>query len=167
MTVRMRGFRAAARSASGFARAVTVAGIIAGLLLVASEFSTVAWVDVAGGSCKVINDADPQQAARCDLTGFDRNAGAFLILGALAGAMAWGAGVGGSRPAAMALLAIGAIVVVLSLARDLPETHRTGEIGVTHEDAKGKAGAGLFLELVGGGLAVGAGLLRLTRRPDS
>ena len=75
--------------------------------------------------------------------------------------------VGGSRPAAMALLAIGAIVVVLSLARDLPETHRTGEIGVTHEDAKGKAGTGLFLELVGGGLAVGAGLLRLTRRPDS
>ena len=163
----MSGFSAATRSASGFALALTVAGMIAGLLLVISEFSTIASVEMRGGaSCEVINDSDPQLADRCSLSGFERHGGAFLILGLMTAAMAWGAGLGASRPAGAALVAIGVLVVVLSLALDLPQTHKTGAIGRNFEGATAKAGAGLYLELIGGALAGGVGLLRLLRRPD-
>src|SRR5215217_6732985 len=68
------GFRAATRSASGFALAVTVAGMVAGLLLVAAELSTVASVHMQGGaSCQVTNDSDPALADRCSLSGFERH----------------------------------------------------------------------------------------------
>ena len=139
--------------------------MVAGLLLVISEFSTIASVQLRHGtSCEVINDSDPSLADRCSLSGFERHGGAFILLGLLAGAMAWGAGVGRSRPAALALLAIGALVVVLALTLDLPQTHRTGAIGRNFEGASGKAGAGLYLELLGGALAAGAGAARLLRR---
>jgi hypothetical protein len=162
----MEGFRAATRSASGFALALTIAGMIAGLLLVVTEFTTVASVDVASGSCEVINDSDPALADRCSLSGFERHGGAFILLGLMTGAMAWGAGVGRSRPAAVALVGIGALVIALSLTLDLPQTHKTGAIGRNFEGAKAKAGAGLYLELIAGGLAAAAGIARLTRRED-
>lgn len=146
--------------------ALTVAGMIAGLLLVISEFSTIASVDVGHGSCEVINDENHELADRCSLSGFERHGGAFLLLGVIAGAMAWGAGVGGSRPAGVALLAIGALVIALSFALDLPQTHKTGAIGRNFEGAMAKPGAGFYLELLGGGLAAGAGALRLVRREE-
>ena len=163
----MRGFRAATRSASGFALALTVAGVIAGVLLVITEFSTVASVQMRGGaSCEVINDSDPALADRCSLSGFERHGGAFILLGLMTAAMAWGAGVGRSRPAGLALLAIGALVIALSLALDLPQTHKTGAIGRNFEGASAKAGAGLYLELLAGALAAATGLAALARRSD-
>jgi hypothetical protein len=158
----MAGFRAA----SGLARGVLVAGLLAGLLLVIAEFSTIASVDVASGSCEVINDANPSLADRCSLSGFERHGGAFLMLGLVVAAMAWGAGVGGSRPAGVALLGIGALVIVLSLVLDLPQTHKTGAIGRNFEGASGHAGAGLYLELLGGAVAAAAGLVSLVRPED-
>lgn len=162
----MGGFRAATRSASGFALAVTVAGLIAGLLLVVTEFTTIASVDVASGSCEVINDSDRALADRCSLSGFERHGGAFILLGLMTGAMAWGAGVGRSRPAAVALLAIGGLVLVLSLFLDLPQTSKTGAIGRNFEGATAGAGTGLYLELIAGGLAAWAGVARLVRREE-
>jgi hypothetical protein len=160
----MAGFRAATGSASGLALALTVAGMIAGLLLIVTEFTTIASVDVASGSCEVINDSDPSLADRCSLSGFERHGGAFVLLGLMTAAMAWGAGVGRSRPAAVALLAIGALVIVLSLALDLPQTHKTGAIGRNFEGATAKAGLGFYLELVAGVLAAAAGVVGLVRR---
>jgi hypothetical protein len=163
---RIAGFRAATRSASGFALALTAAGLIAGLLLVITEFTTIASVEVASGSCEVINDSDPALADRCSLSGFERHGGAFILLGLMTAAMAWGAGIGVSRPAGVALLAIGVLVIVLSLALDLPQTDKTGAIGRNFEGASAKAGLGLYLELVAGVLAAGAGVAALTRRRD-
>lgn len=159
----MDGIRSAIRSASGFALALTAVGMIAGLLLVVTEFTTIASVDVASGSCEVINDSDRALADRCALSGFERHGGAFILLGLITGAMAWGAGLGRSRPAGVALLAIGALVIALSLTLDLPQSHRTGAIGRNFEGAKAKAGAGLYLELIAGALAAGAGMARLVR----
>lgn len=136
-------------------------GTIAALLLAITEFSTVASVDVAGGSCELINDTDPELADRCTLTGFDRNGGAFLLLAALVLVMAWGAGLGRSRPAAIALAAVGALVIGWALLVDLPVTSETGAIGMNFEGATAAAGPGLTLELVAGGLALGAGLAAL------
>jgi hypothetical protein len=141
-----------------------VAGVVAALLLVATEFSTVASVDVAGGSCEVINDADPALADRCALSGFERNGGAFLLLAALTMLMAWGAGMGGSRPAALALVAVGVIVLGWALIVDLPVTDETGAIGISFEGATAQAGPGFTIELLAGALALGAGVLGLLAR---
>jgi hypothetical protein len=131
-----------------------------------TEFLTVASVDVASGSCAVINDANPEMADRCVLSGFERHGGSFLLLAALTLAMALGASAGRSRPAAVALVAIGVLVLGISLGIDLPQTSETGAIGRNFEGAKGQAGPGLFTELLAGVLAAGAGAARLLRPDD-
>jgi hypothetical protein len=164
---RMGEFRAAMRSAGLTARLILAIGALAGLLLVLTEFTTVAQVELTGfeESCEsrlaVDDDAD-----RCTLSGFERHGGAFAVLGILAVVMAWGAGVGGSRPAAAALVAIGLIVIVWALAFDLPETKETGAIGRNFDGAEAHQGPGLYLELIGGALALLAGLRRLQAGPE-
>jgi len=144
---------------------VVAASLAAAVLLFATELSTVASVDVASGSCEVINDTDPALADRCELSGFERNGGSFLLVAALIVAMGIGAGLGGSRPAAVALVALGAGVLLWTLLVDLPVTNRTGALGETFAGARAQAGAGLWLELVAGLLAIGAGGLRLLTPP--
>ncbi|MGH2764257.1 MAG: hypothetical protein ACRDL0_15880 [Thermoleophilaceae bacterium] len=139
---------------------------MAALLLVVTEFATVASVDVASGSCEVINDANPELADRCELSGFERHGGAFILLGALAGAMAWGAGIGGSRPAAFALIALGLLVLGWSLGFDLPESDEEGVLR-SYEGARGAAGPGLTIEIAAGALALAAGALALAAGGDS
>jgi hypothetical protein len=152
-------------AAGGLAVAITIAGAIAGLLMIVSEFMTVASVDVANGSCEVINDANPSLADRCALSGFERHGGALILIGLLALLMAWGAGVGGSRPAGAALLIAGALVLAIAVLVDLPVTDDTGAIGRNFEGATATPGAGLYIEMVSGAIAVVAGLARLLRDP--
>ena len=140
------------------------AALVAAVLLVATEFSTVASVDVADTSCEVIQDADPGLADRCELSGFERNGGAFILVAGLIAAMGWGAGIGGSRPAAAALVALGLAVLAWSLLVDLPVTDETGALGSSFEGARGQAGIGLTLEIVAGLLTLAAGALRLRAR---
>ena len=64
--------------------------------------------------------------------------------------MAWGAGVGGSRPAAAALVAVGVVVLGIALLVDLPVTDETGAIGRNFEGATAAAGPASALELVAG-----------------
>ncbi len=134
---------------------------MAGVLLAATLFMTITSVDVANGSCEVINDANPVLADRCSLTGLERHGPAFALLGVLCVVMALGAGLGGSRPAAVALIAIGVIAVVITLLTDWPESGETGAIGRSFEGAKGVKGLGLYAELLAGLLAAAAGLIRL------
>jgi hypothetical protein len=145
--------------------AVTAAGAAAGLLMAMTEFLTVASVDVASGSCEVITDTSPEVADRCFLSGFERHGGALVLVGAVAALMAWGAGVGASRPAAYALIALGAVVLLWTVLVDLPATNDTGGIGPLYANAEAMTGPGLFTELIAGALAVAAGALRLLR-PD-
>jgi hypothetical protein len=140
---------------------VLALGLAGALLLVATEFTAVATVDVAAGSCEVIQDTNPELADRCELSGFERNGGAFILLALLAALMAFGAGFGRSRPAAFALIGIGALVLLWALLVDLPVTDETGAIGRNFEGAEAAAGPGLTLEIVGGVLIVAAGLAGL------
>jgi len=153
---------AALRESEGPAIWVLGLGVLAALLMVATEFLTVASVDVASGSCEVINDANPELADRCSLSGFERHGGALVLLGLIAAVMAVGAAAGASRPAAVALVTIGAVVLVIAFALDLPETSETGAIGRNFEGAQGQKGPGFFTELAAGVLAIAAGALRLT-----
>jgi hypothetical protein len=153
------------RASGGVAIGVAAAGALAALLMAVTEFLTVASVDVASGSCEVINDSNPGLADRCALSGFERHGGAFLLLALVTLAMTLGASAGRSRPAAVALTALGALVLGLALGLDLPQAGETGAIGRDYAGAKGQPGPGLFTEIVAGVLAVGAGAARLLR-PD-
>jgi hypothetical protein len=69
----------------------------------------------------------------------------------------------GARAPAVALLALGAAALVIALAIDLPDTRGSGQLpeALAYEDAQARAGTGLGLELAGGALLVGAGVLLL------
>ena len=64
----LRALRGAFEVASPLAIGVTAAGLVAAVLLVVTEFSTIASVDVASGSCEVIQDTNPELADRCELS---------------------------------------------------------------------------------------------------
>jgi hypothetical protein len=157
----LEALRGALRAAGPLSIGLTAAGLLAALLLVVTEFSVVASVDVASGSCQVIQDTNPDLADRCELSGFERNGGSFLLVAALVAAMAWGAGMGGSRPAAVALVAVGAGVLAWALLVDLPVTDETGVLGRNFEGATASAGPGLTIEIVAGALALLTGAVRL------
>jgi len=128
--------------------------------------STVISVDLRNSSCEVIYDSSPDLADNCSQTGFERSSVALLLLGLLTFAMGIGAAFGRSRPAAVALIGIGVVVLGITLLGDLPASDDAGLIGRDYAEATASAGAGLWFELIGGLLAVGAGLLRLLRPND-
>jgi hypothetical protein len=151
---------------SPLAIGVAVAALSAALLMFLTEVTTVISIDVAVGSCDTIYDTSPELADDCEQTGFERSSVALLLLGLLTLAMGAGAAFGKSRPAAVALVVIGVVVLGITLLVDLPASDDTGLIGRRYAAAEASAGTGLWLELVAGGLAVLAGLLRLLRPND-
>jgi hypothetical protein len=159
-TGRRRGARTAV---DGLALAVTGAGIMAAVLMVLADFLPIVSVDVASGSCEVINDTNPELADGCEQSGFERHGPALVLLALVVATMAWGAGLGGSRPAAAALVLVGVVVLAIGLLSDLPVTDDTGAIGPGFEGARAQAEIGFTLELAAGVLAAVAGAARLLR----
>jgi hypothetical protein len=151
------------RSATGPFGVVLALALVAALLLVVAEFSTIASVGVEGESCEVINDTRPELADRCSLSGWERHGGALILLGLVAG----GAGLlvrrtpGAALAAGAALVAVGVVALGLALIGDLPVTNDTGAIGLDFAGASASAGLGFYLELTGGVLALLAGALAL------
>ena len=145
---------------------VTALGVVAVVVLITALFLPVASIDVANGSCEVIHDANPALADRCSLSILERR-GTFqgVLWGSLLGAaiiiMALGAGLGRSRPAAVALVVLGAVLLFFGLVVDLPETNKTGAIGRSFEGATATKGPALYAELLAGALAMIAGAIRL------
>jgi hypothetical protein len=150
------------RDSSGPRGVLLVLGGVAGLLMILSDLMTLYHVDVVTASCSDL--ADPRLADACSTTGGEHHGYALLILGVLVLLMTWGAAVGRSVPAGVALLALGAAGLAIALGVDLPDVHKTGVIGQRFAEAEARPGAGFWLELIGAGLAVVAGLVGLTRR---
>ena len=135
-------------------------GLTAALLLVITEFSTIVSVDVlTAGTCEEI--ADPRARDACQVSGLEQHGGAFFLIAVVILLMALGAARGASRPAAVALVALGAIVLVVTGVRDLPKLHETGLVGIEYEKAQAGPSTGFYLEIVAGFLCIGAGLVRL------
>jgi hypothetical protein len=145
---------------------VAAVALLAGALMLLTEVTTVISVDLKNTSCEVIYDSNPSLADNCSQTGFERSSAALLLFGLLTLVMGAGAAFGRSRPAAIALIAIGAIVLGFTLIGDLPASDDAGVIGRDYEQASASPGVGLWFELVGGILAVVAGLLRVIRPDD-
>jgi len=131
-----------------------------------AEVTTVISVDLKNTSCEVIYDSNPSLADSCSQVGFERHSVALLLLGLLTFVMGSGAAFGRSRPAALALIAIGVVVLGLALLVDLPDSNDTGLIGRDYAEASASAGIGLYFELIGGALAVLAGSMRVIRPDD-
>ena len=145
---------------------VAAAASLAAVLMLLTELTTVISIDVAVGSCDSIYDTNPDLADDCTQTGFERSSVALLLLALLTLVMGFGAAFGKSRPAALALIAIGVVVLGIALLVDLPASDDTGLIGRRYAAAKASAGPGLWFELVAGVLAVCAGALRVIRPDD-
>jgi hypothetical protein len=79
--------------------------------------------------------------------------------------MTIGAVLGGSRPAAVAVLVLALGSLAIALLVDLPDVHETGLIGRTYDAAVAEPRAGLYLELAGGCAALVGGALILLARP--
>lgn len=134
----------------GFVRVRGLAALLAaaGLaLLVVAEFSTVVRV--------VVGSLETEKRA---VTGHANHDWALLVVAVATLPMALGA-LRGARAAAGALVALGAVALVVGLAIDLPKTRESGTLpeSVSFEDARAQAGPGLALELAGGAALVLAG----------
>ena len=136
------------------------AGVAAGVMAIVAEFSTISYVTVVTATCEDL--ADPRLADRCQLDGTERHSYALALLGGFAILMAWGATVGRSRPAAVALVMVGLVLLGIGVFSDWPEAGRTGLIGEAYE-ATAHKGTGLWLELISGALMVLVGLAALLK----
>ena len=170
-STRLRDFLRAAVERLGAAGPLGVLVLLLGaggaILLIVTEFSTVVEVEALTASCEYLGSGDPEVADDCVKTGGEQHAYALLLLGLVGLLMAWGAGVGRSRPAAAALGAIGVVALVIALVGDVPELDETGAVGERFTEAEAGPGRGLWTELTGGALAVVAGILALRmRRPE-
>jgi hypothetical protein len=140
---------------------ILVLGGVGGLVLIVSDFLTLYHVDVVTASCSDL--AEPNLRSACSTTGGGHHGYALAILGVVALLMAYGAAVGASRPAAIALVVIGLAAFGIALLVDRPDIHKTGIVGTQFSNAEANPGLGYWLEYVGAGLVLVAGLLRLLR----
>jgi hypothetical protein len=147
----------ASRSLSPVLIAVLGLGVAGALLMIVSEFVTLRSVKVLTASCSDL--ADPSLRGSCVTHGGEEHSYALVLLGLVALLMTWGAVFGRSRPAAVALMAIGAAVVVIALVTDVPDIHKTGVLGERFDNAHAEAGPGLYMEIAGGALVLAAGVM--------
>ena len=80
--------------------------------------------------------------------------------------MSLGAVLGGSRPAAVAVLVLALGALAIALLVDLPDTDQTGLIGRTYDAAVAEPRAGLYLEIAGGCCALIGAAVILVVRPE-
>jgi hypothetical protein len=115
--------------------------LLGALLLVVAEFTTLYTISAT-------TSTTPIQSVS---TG-SHDAYALIPIALVAGALAYGAAGGGSRPALFALGALGIATLLIALIGDLPDARATGVVGSssTHfTSAAASPHAGLFLETVG------------------
>jgi len=90
---------------------------------------------------------------------------ALLIVGLALLPMAAGAVLGGSRPAAIALVVLSLIALFVALAIDLPDLNETGLIGRTYDQAEARPRVGFLIETLGATLALLGSVGALVLRP--
>jgi len=119
------------------ARLIALVLVAAGcVLLVAAEFSTLYEIRVI----TVVQEST---------TSGDHHGFALLVIALAAAFMAYGALMGGSRPAAFGLLFLAAAALFVVLAVDFPDVNKEGFLAVAFEQAKATPRTGFYLESLG------------------
>jgi hypothetical protein len=140
----------------GLGTLVVVFGLLAAALALVALFVPVYEITVNTLPCE---PAEVELAAACS----DPGSLALLPLGLLTAALAVGAGLGGSRPAAVALLVVGVAILALTFGLDAPKLGQTGAIGLNFDRAVVHVGPAYWMELAAAVLALLAGLIRVLR----
>jgi len=89
-------------------------------------------------------------------SGWDRHGPALLLL-AVAAVVLLGLGLRGARAALAGVAACGLTAIVIALAWDAPDLNAVGAVGDIYARAQAHAGAGFYLETLGGVLLLAAG----------
>jgi peptidoglycan/LPS O-acetylase OafA/YrhL len=139
---------------------VLALGLLAAVLMVATEFSTIQSIRIGQSTCGA---SDPDIRDVCETSGGDAHNWSLLLLGVLTALLAFGAAVGRSRPAAVALGVVGLIVLAIALLVDRPDLDNLRNIETRYNDAEAITGGGYKLELIAGALAVVACGVALVR----
>lgn len=126
---------------------------LAGLLLIVADFLTLREIRAVA--------AVPEGGT---VTGGAHHGYALALIGAVMALMAFGAALGGSRPAAVALLILSLAAVGIVLLVDLPVLDDAGLIGRNYDLARAHPAAGFYVECAGAALGLLSALVLLRRR---
>ena len=119
------------------ARFALLALALAGCLLMAvAEFSTLVEIKVITA---VVFERSPG----------DQHGYALLIIAVIAAVMAYGAAIGRSAPAAVALVALALVAAAVTLLVDYPKLDDVGLYGERYEAAEANPRSGFYLETLG------------------
>jgi hypothetical protein len=138
-----------------------VLGLAGSILAIVAEFSVLYDIDVVTASCEDLASAQLQD--ECVTKGSEQHSNALFLMGFLGIFLSFGVAIR-SRPAAAALLVVGAVILAIAILGDLPDTDKTGQIGANFDEAEASAGIGLTLEIIAGALLTATGVLGLTLR---
>jgi hypothetical protein len=128
------------------------------VLLVIADFSTLSYRTIGIGAC-------PSREAPgvCKTIAHEQHGYALVILAPVALIMAFGAAIGRSRAAALAVIAIGLTVLGIALIGDQPGLDSRRSLEARYTDVKSHTGSAFKLELAGAILLVLSGGLALMR----
>lgn len=140
---------------------VLLLGLAGGVLLALTEFLPILRVEVNGLPCP----ADFTVVEDCEQTGADRHSYGLILLGLLAVVMSFGAAIGRSLPAMLALAVVGLVGIGIAILADLQHVDETGLVLTSKvEEGEANPAGGLWTELAGGALALVAALVALAQR---
>jgi len=164
----LRHFTGRLAGAGPLAWVVLALGLLAAALMVATEFSTIQSVRIGESTCGA---AEERLRDVCETGGGEQHNWSLLVLGVLTVLLAFGAAVGRSKPAAVALGLVGVVVLFVALVLDRPtlDDKRGLEVFFGEQGTEPQTGGGYTLEILAGVLALlacGAALLRERVRPQ-
>jgi hypothetical protein len=139
--------------------AVLGLALASALLLFLSEIATLSYRTIGIGGCE--SRVNP---GVCTTTGADAHGHALWLIALLVLVFGFGAAVGRSRPAGLAVAVCGLVALGIALIADSPDLGDVRGLDATYTQVAAHTGSGFWLEIAGGALAVVAGLLGMRRR---
>jgi hypothetical protein len=139
--------------------AILALAFASAIALFASEIATLSYRTIGIGGCE--SRVNP---GVCTTTGADAHGHALWLIALLVLLFGFGAAIGRSRPAGLAMAVCGLVVLGIALIADAPDLGDVRGLDATYTEVAAHTGTGFWLEIVGGGLAVVAGLLGMRRR---
>jgi hypothetical protein len=136
---------------------VALAGAV---LLVVADFSTLSYRSIGIGACP-----SRESPGVCETIAHDQHGYALVIIAPVAALMAFGAAIGRSRAAALAVMVLGLVVLGIGWFGDRPKLDSKRGLEARYTDVKAHTGEAYKLELAGGVLLFLAGGLALLRPP--
>ena len=142
--------------------AVLALAVASAVLLFVTELSTLSYRTIGIGGCE--SRVNP---GVCTTSGADAHGHALWLIALLVLVFGFGAAIGRSRPAGLAVLICGVVVLGIALIGDAPDLGDIRGLDAEYTQVHAHTGSAFWLELVGGALAVLAGLVALRGRGRS